>query len=72
MGYQNPVPSVEDVQKANKFTISVVFTFGQKMTREKAAKGIAHLIQEQRGEIPVEWIQFAQRPSMEHERGCVR
>lgn len=61
MRYKHPVPSIDDVMLCKKFYISKTFTFDENVTLEEAAKGIGRLIQENGGEIPVDWIGFADR-----------
>lgn len=67
MGYKNPVPSIDDVMLCKKFYISKTFTFNENVTLKEAAKGIGRLIQENEGEIPADWIGFADRPKVREE-----
>lgn len=67
MRYKNPIPSIDDVMLCKKFYISKTFTFDENVTLEEAAKGIGRLIQENGGEIPVDWIGFADRPTTRKE-----
>ena len=69
MGYKNPVPSIDDVMLCKKFYISKTFTFNENVTLKEAAKGIGRLIQENEGEIPADWIGFADRPKAREECG---
>ena len=69
MGYKNPVPSIDDVMLCKKFYISKTFTFNENVTLKEAAKGIGRLIQENEGEIPANWIGFADRPKAREEFG---
>ena len=67
MGYKNPVPSIDDVMLCKKFYVSKTFTFNENVTLKEAAKGIGRLIKENEGEIPADWIGFADRPKVREE-----
>lgn len=62
--YQNPIPNVDDIRKAKRFLITPVFTYEKEMTIEEAAEGITQLIMENDGQIPVEWVSYAERPEV--------
>ena len=64
MSYKNPIPSVDDVDVAKRFFVSPIFSFNEHMTIEEAAHGISELIRQNNGEIPVEWIKFADAPGI--------
>lgn len=62
MAYKNPIPSLDDVRVAKKFVIVPTFTFDEEISLEEAAKGIEQMIKSNDGRIPLEWIQFAEKP----------
>lgn len=63
--YQNSIPNLDDVRKAKAFILTPVFRFEGKMTKEEAAEGISRLIRESGGTIPVEWVTYAEKPTLE-------
>ena len=66
MSYKNPTPSVDDVEVAKKASIHTVFKFDENVSLTEAAHGISNLIRENGGEIPVDWVRFAEKPSLEY------
>ena len=67
MGFKNPIPDIDDVREAKRFIISPVFTYEQEMTLEEAAEGIERIIRDNGGKIPLDWVQFAERPKIRRE-----
>lgn len=68
MPYKNPIPDLDDVREAKRFIISPVFTYEQAMTLEEAAEGIESIIHDNGGRIPLDWIQFAEKPQIRRKR----
>lgn len=66
--YKNPIPDVEDIDTAKKFFVSPIFSFEENLTIEEAAHGISQKIRENGGEIPVDWIKFAENPKIRSTR----
>lgn len=58
VGYQNPVPSVDDTYVSQHWGIS--FTFPEPVDKDDAVAGIQTLLDENNGKIPEEWIRMGE------------
>lgn len=64
MAYKNPIPSIDDVRVARKFIIVPTFVFDEEISLKEAAEGIEHMIRDNGGKIPLDWLQFAEKPQI--------
>lgn len=58
VGYQNPIPSLDDTYVSQHWGIS--FTFPEAVDKEDAVAGIQKLLDENDGKIPEEWIRMGE------------